>query len=985
MIGKARHKNPRKSALSAYSAFYSSIQNGQQMLPRTFVAVDVETTGLSPQKDAIIEIGAVRFCDGEIVDTFATFVNPGRPIPIFIQQLTNISDRDVVSAPKMDRVLPELLAFVDNTVYGVVGHNVGFDLGFLEANGANFHRPRLDTHELATILLPNQPSYNLGELCNSLDIRLDDAHRANADAEATAQLFMRLIERLDQLPLQILQILVQSSEGSDWSLRFLLEDALASRLSGAWNQPPVHWIRADAAQSPPSVQPAPASAEAERLVRPETLDAAFADDGPLARQLDGHYETRRGQVEMAKLVLDAFTAGRHRMIEAGTGTGKSMAYLLPAALWATAHNQRTVVATNTIPLQEQLLEQEIPRLAELLAETAPDLPPLRAALLKGRQNYLCTRRLEEWRRGRQLATVELRLLAKVLAWLPNTRTGDVSELSINDPKERSLWRQIASDPAICTEERCGSDAHQQGEFGSHDFYWQARHAAETAHLLVVNHALLLADVETGHRLLPDYNHLVIDEAHRLEDAATEALTSRTDRAQIDAALSRMVLMKEMRRRLESHPEWPRQGRQIEESARRLSAPISEFAASLLQFAQSQEGIRPNAEYAQRLRLDSGMRAQPRWSQLEMEWDAVSKGLHSLLEQSRALIDGLDRARWWAEDATALHLNELRSHTDYLAELTGAADRVIFRPVSADGETVTWLSIPSGNRNQEQNVELCAAPVHVGDLLETEIFHRLRTVVLTGATLRTNEGFDFMQDRLGGWSAEVSAIASPFDYRSNVMLYLPSDMPPPDRGNYQQSVERAIIAGAKAADGHTLVLFTSYAHLKATAEAIRGPLDRMGIGLLEHGSGSRRRLLKEFRSGGRFVLLGTGTFWEGIDLPGEQLTCLFIVRLPFAVPTDPLVAARGAGYDDSFYDYVVPDAVLRFRQGFGRLIRRATDRGVVVMLDNRAWKREYGAAFLEALPTCTQRNAPLMNLEETVSQWLANDPWLRAGQMFLSSF
>ena len=964
------------------------------MPPRTFVAVDVETTGLSPQKDAIIEIGAVRFCDGEIVDTFATFVNPGRPIPIFIQQLTNISDRDVAGAPAMERVLPELLAFVDSSVYGVVGHNVGFDLGFLEANGANFHRPRLDTHELATILLPNQPSYNLGELCNSLDIRLDDAHRANADAAATAQLFMRLIERLDQLPLQILQILVQSSAGSDWSLRFLLEDALASRLSGAWNQPPVHWIRADAAQSTPPVQPAPDSAQVARLMTPETLDAAFANDGPLARQLDGHYEARRGQVEMSHLVLDAFTAGRHRMIEAGTGTGKSMAYLLP-----TAHNQRAVVATNTIPLQEQLLEQEIPRLAELLAEVAPELPPLRAALLKGRQNYLCTRRLEEWRRGRQLATVELRLLAKILAWLPNTRTGDLSELSINDPKERSLWRQIASDPAICTEDRCGNPSlgfrqaqpasegkrHGGGEFGSHDFYWQARHAAETAHLLVVNHALLLADVETGHRLLPAHNHLVIDEAHRLEDAATEALTSRTDRAQIDGALSRMVLMKEMRRRLEGHPEWPRQARQIEEAVRRLSAPIGEFAASLLQFAQSQEGIRPSAEYAQRLRLDNGMRAQPRWSQLEMEWDAVSKGLHSLLKESQALIDGLERARWWAEDATALHLNELRSHTDYLAELTGAADRVIFRPVGADGETVTWLSIPSGNRSQEQNVELCAAPVHVGDLLETEIFHRLRTVVLTGATLRTNEGFDFMQDRLGGWSAEVSAIASPFDYRSNVMLYLPSDMPPPDRGNYQQSVERAIISGAKAADGHTLVLFTSYAHLKATAEAIRGPLDRLGIGLLEHGSGSRRRLLKEFRSGGRFVLLGTGTFWEGIDLPGEQLTCLFIVRLPFAVPTDPLVAARGAGYDDSFHEYVVPDAVLRFRQGFGRLIRRSTDRGVVVMLDNRAWKRDYGAAFLEALPTCTQRNAPLMNLEETVSQWLANDPWLRAGQMFLSSF
>lgn len=955
------------------------------MPARTFVAVDVETTGLSPQRDAVIEIGAVRFQDGEIVDTFATFVDPGRPIPLFIQKLTNITDRDVAGKPSIDRVIPELLAFVDSSVYAVVGHNVNFDLGFLQAAGANFHRPSLDTHELATILLPNLPSYNLGELCNGLEIRLDDAHRANADAEATARLFMRLLDRLDQLPLPTLQILVQSSQASDWSVRFLLEDALADRLRDVWGAPPVRWIHPQAAAADAPAQPAPAGSVAQRLVAPETLENAFAQDGPLARRLDGHYETRRGQVEMAQLVLDALHAGGQRMIEAGTGTGKSMAYLLPAGLWATAHNQRVVVATNTIPLQEQLLEQEIPRLAELLAEIGPELPPLRAALLKGRQNYLCTRRLEAWQRGRQLSPMELRLLAKVLVWLPTTTTGDVSELSINDPKERALWRQIASDPAICTEERCGSGAHAGGEFGSHDFYWQARRAAEAAHLLVVNHALLLADVETGNRLLPAYRHLVIDEAHRLEDAATEALTTRTDRGQIEAALTRLIFSREMVRRLDREPEQQRLARQIEEAARRLPDGLDEVAASLLQFAYAQEGIRPQAEYAQRLRLDSGMRAQPRWSQIEMEWERVSRGLHSLLGLGRDLLDQLERARWWADEAAALLFNDLRSNLDYLADLTGAADRVIFRPVGPEGENVTWLSVPGGNRGQEQNVELCAAPVHVGDLLDRQVFQNLRAVVLTGATLRTNEGFEFMQERLGCWNADVSAIASPFDYRSNVLLYLPSDIPPPDKGNYQQSVERAIVAGAKAAQGHTLVLFTSYAHLRATADSIRAPLDQAGIGLLEHGTGSRRRLLKEFRSGGRFVLLGTGTFWEGIDLPGEQLTCLFIVRLPFAVPTDPLVAARGAVYEDSFYEYVVPDAVLRFRQGFGRLIRRASDRGVVVILDNRAWRREYGAAFLEALPTCTQRNAPLMNLHETVSQWLANDPWLRAGQMFLSSF
>ena len=955
------------------------------MPARTFVAVDVETTGLDPKKDAIIEIGAVRFCGHEIVDTFATFVDPGRPVPLFIQQLTHISDQDVAGKPSIDRVAPELLAFVDGSAHGIVGHNVGFDVGFLQAAGINFHRPKLDTHELATILLPHMPSYNLGELCRSLDIHLDDAHRANADAAATAYLFMQLWDRLQQIPLQTLQILVQSSAGSNWSLRFLLEDILGERLRGAWSEPPLRWIQPDREQAARSAPPALDSSVAQRVVPAATINAAFAVDGPLARRLGEHYEMRQGQVEMAHLVLDAFEEERQRMIEAGTGTGKSMAYLLPAGLWAVLHNQRVIIATNTIPLQEQLLAREIPRLADLLAEIEPDLPPLRSALLKGRCHYLCTRRLEQWQANRRLSPVELRLLAKVLVWLPTTLTGDMAELSINDPKERALWRQIASDPKICTEERCGSHVQGGGEFGSHDFYWRARRAAETAHLLVVNHALLLADVETGHRLLPAHSRLIIDEAQRLEAAATESLTTRTDRAQIEDALGRMKFTGEMHRRLDNRPDQQRQARRMEEMARHLPQSLAKFATSLAQFALAQEGIRPHADYAQRLRLDSGMRAQPRWSQIEVEWEEISQALHTLLEEGRALADGLDEARWWAEDATAVYLNELRTVLDSLADRTAAADRVIFRPIGAGEETVTWLSVPGGKRGRKQNVELCAAPVHVGDLLEQEIFHTLRTVVLTGATLRTNEGFEFMQERLGCWSADVSTIASPFDYRSNVLLYLPSDIPPPDRGSYQQSVERAILAGATAAHGHTLVLFTSYAHLRATAEAIRGPLDRLGIGLLEHGSGSRRRLLQEFRSGRPSVLLGTGTFWEGIDLPGEQLTCLFIVRLPFAVPTDPLVAARSAGYDDSFHDYVVPDAVLRFRQGFGRLVRRATDRGVVVILDNRAWRRGYGAAFLEALPTCTQRNAPLMNLEETISQWLANDPWLHAGQMFLASF
>ncbi|RME65262.1 MAG: exonuclease, partial [Caldilineae bacterium] len=318
-----------------------------------------------------------------------------------------------------------------------------------------------------------------------------------------------------------------------------------------------------------------------------------------------------------------------------------------------------------------------------------------------------------------------------------------------------------------------------------------------------------------------------------------------------------------------------------------------------------------------------------------------------------------------QEPTASYLDSLRELHERLNGLIAHFDQVLYRPVGGDASTITWLAVSRGG----QDAALCAAPLYAGEVVGAELLRPLRSVVLTGATLRTNEGFDFMQERLGCMGIKVDAIPSPFDYRANVLLYLPSDMPAPDRPGYQQTLEEAILTAAQAAGGRTLVLFTSHAHLRRTADGLRGACEELGLSLLEHGNGGRNRLLQAFRRDERSVLLGAGTFWEGIDLPGELLSCLIIVRLPFAVPTNPLLAARSTVYEDAFNEYVIPDAVIRFRQGFGRLVRRADDRGVVVILDSRIWRRGYGDAFLEALPACTQRHAPVMNLGETVADWL----------------
>ena len=935
------------------------------MADRIFVALDLETTGLKAQKDAIIEIGAVRFQGDRILDRFATLVNPRRPLPRFIQQLTGIREEDVAQAPPLEAVLPELLAFVDRDVFGIVAHNAPFDIGFLKVAGVNFHRPVLDTFELATILMPGVPSYNLGELSRALQIDLTDAHRALDDAQATARLFMHLLRELRAQPLAVLEEIVARGQDVAWPFLPLFQDALLAARAQRGQLPGHHRTLTFPGASFQAAPPLQAQEE-PRPLDEDAVTRFFNPDGPLARRLAPHYERRTGQVEMARLVLDALNRGDHRLIEAGTGTGKSLAYLVPAALWSLANGQRVVIATHTIALQDQLIHKDIPQLQAALAEMGQDTP-LRARVLKGRGRYLCTRRLHSWATSHKLSPLELRVLAKVLVWLPTTETGDVGELTLREPGERAIWEQIASDPATCSLERCGLGSQSPHR----DFFLEAREQAESAHLLIVNHALLLADVAAGGRVLPPYDHLIVDEAHHLEEAATGQLTYRANRQLMEAMLSQLQFGGELLALLSHRPRWREMADQLREQVQRIRKPLGHFYDALLRLAVSQQNIRGKADYLQRLALDDGVRAQPRWSQMEVEWERISGLLSQATALLQELVAELEQAQWWQQEPQAGYLADLQGLAGHLTELTQQMDAIIYAPVGSQNEHISWLEV----RASQGEVSLCTAPLHVNDLLAQKLLHPRRSVILTGATLRTGDGFRFMRDRLGAWDVTVSAIDSPFDYQANALLYMPSDMPMPNHPDYQSAVERAILEAARGAEGRTLALFTSYAQLRKTAEAIQGPLNRLGIKLLKQGGGSRHRLLREFQESERAVLLGTGTFWEGLDLPGDALSCLLIVRLPFAVPNDPINTARRALYEDAFAEYSVPDAVLRFRQGFGRLIRRATDRGVVVLLDSRIWRKSYGEAFLEALPACTRRHGPLMNLAESVRDWLSNEPWV----------
>ena len=933
------------------------------MAQRIYVALDLETTGLDPKRDAIMEIGAVRFADGVVLDRFQALVNPQRPIPARIQQLTGIHDADVAHAPRLEQVLPELRAFVSAQVSAVVAHNAAFDMGFLRAGGVAFQRPAIDTLDLATILLPGQPSYSLGELCHSLEIPLVDAHRALDDAAAAGALFDRLLARIEELPDDILFTIADYAETCDWAPRFLFTDA-AGRRSRRHVAKWTPLLALDAQTAPESLLTDVGTAVLP--IGPTFVQRSFALDGPLAAAFGAGYEPRAGQVDMAQRVARALNQGDALMVEAGTGTGKTLAYLLPAAAWALANQRRVVIATNTITLQDQLIDKDIPQAQAALEALGMARP--RAAVLKGRSNYICLRRLQQWRSGRRLNGAELSTLARILVWLPTTQTGDINELAMNSQTDREVWQQVCAESAACGDGRCGvhADATRLCYFAL------ARRNAELAHILVVNHALLLADVAAEGRVLPPYSHLVVDEAHHLEDAATDQLTYRMEWPWLHALLrplradGDLVANITTYAGLQALPHAQRQALHVSALAATAHNALHHFHDQLLAFALQHEEAR-DANYVQRLPLDGRMRSQPMWSEVEIEWEQAAEDVRVLVEAIDTLARQLSSAQWDRQEPEAEMLVNLASAGSRLAELLRQMEPLVYAPEGiSQGGRVCWMEV---NENRSL-ASVASAPLNVAETIQRELLHARRCTIFTGATLRSGANFRYIRERLGLWDVATAIVESPFDYKSSTLLYMPSDMNQPDHPAYQAGVERAILDAAEACNGRTLALFTSNAHLRTTGDALRIPLERAGITLLQQGSISRHRLLREYRRAERAVLMGTRSFWEGVDLPGDELSCLLIVRLPFAVPNDPIVAARSRECENSFSDYMLPDAVLRFRQGFGRLIRRADDRGVVVILDSRVWRREYGQLFLDALPPCTLRHAPLSILGGEVSKWLA---------------
>jgi ATP-dependent DNA helicase DinG len=868
----------------------------------SIVSIDIETTGLDENREAIIEIAAVKFNGRRVEDEFSTLVNPGKAIPDFITGLTGIDNAMVRQAPRFRDIMQELTAFVGDSP--ILGHNVKFDIGFLRKAGMFQYHQTIDTYELASVIMPNASRYNLGSLGQQLNIPLPATHRALDDARVTQACYVRLLDMARELPLETLQEIVELGNFVDWDAGWAFEQALQVRAKEGIKPK----------QTRPASTPKPKIDSAkknyppiEKNEEPTPLDPEEAASileygGPFSRYFDA-YEHRPEQVDMLKAVTNALSSGNHLMVEAGTGVGKSFAYLVPAALFAVQNNTRVVVSTNTINLQDQLIKKDIP---DLQAALSLDV---RAAVMKGRANYLCPRRLDYMRKHGPTNANEMRVLAKIIVWKLENDSGDRNEINLTGPIEREVWGRLSAEDDACTTDTC------MARMGGTCPFQRAKQAAQSAHLLIVNHALLLSDVSTGSKVLPEYDYLIVDEAHHMESAVTNALSFRMTQNDLDrmlkelggssaGLLGRILTETHAALRPSDFGLLQQQAKRATDQAFRVEQLSREFFNILSDFIAIQREGQPQSNYSWQLRIVPSTRTLPGWDDVEIMWSQTGETIGLLLKTLSEIHKALGEIYADGHENVEDLMGSLGTLIRRMTEAEAASSGMMHKP---SNELIYWIEVnPRGER-----LSLNAAPLRAGPLVQKHLWNEKASVVMTSATLTTHGEFGYVRNTLSAQEVDTIALGSPFDYESSTLLYVANDIPEPNAQGYQQALDRAIISTAKATSGRMLVLFTSYAALKKTAQVITGPLAREDIFVFEQGEGaSPNALLESFKTTDRAVLLGTRSFWEGVDVPGDSLSVLVITKLPFDVPTDPIISARSELYEDSFNEYYLPESILK---------------------------------------------------------------------------
>ena len=902
-----------------------------------WIIIDLETTGLNAKRDKIIEIGAVLLDEKGERKTFQTLIDPEIPLTANISELTGIIDEMLIGQPVMDEILNDFLDFMGDAV--PVAHNASFDGAFLEPFIGHPKEAWLDTITLCKMAFPMLESYALTNLVEYFGIETPTHHRALADAMATADLFLLIEEALKNVDKGIiaawLHLLGDRYKNYQRYLSCFDPDLFAESFL-----PPKYSY----------------SKENERKTDNEEFDKYIIDRDKLKEYFQSEhglkkyvseYRPRESQLKMSLAVCDAFNNDSYLLAEAGTGTGKTIAYLMPSVILSINSGQPVIISTHTIHLQDQIMKKDIPELNTLFGGS------IRSALIKGRSHYLCYRK---WENEYEHANGEHTFfMARILPWVCETSDGDGDILNLNAFEKRT-WKTFSAASENCLGVRCPY-------YHSKCFVRRARKEAEQAHLIVVNHSLLLTDSVMSGGILPQTEYLIIDEAHQLETVAESCMGMSLSYFDHNNAVSELSgILQKLYRRI-SFP-----GLYVTEQMIDQIREKQEFLETFLENLKTNGEKGKDCFYALKEVLMQGTRQNMSsrtlrindWVKNGNYWSDAEVNLENLLMWYQEIRTLLDKASAYFEQ----ELEEDGYENDkirFSIAKTGWGENCEALTAFLGGErknTVAWIE--EGNERAIYPV-IKTAPLLIDKALADALYRYKESIVFVSATLSVKDHFRYFRETCGLDLIEKEInellLPSPFDYDHQSVLLAATDVPlvgTVSEYEYLERISETIISMTSASQGRALVLFTSHMHLREVFRRVESPLRERGVTVLAHEiSGTRSTLLKRMREDSHTVILGANSFWEGIDVAGENLSLLLIVRLPFWPPDIPTIAAKmdrlKADNRNSFGELSLPQAIIRFKQGFGRLLRKEDDRGVICVLDKRIYEKRYGNDFVDSLP------------------------------------
>ncbi|TQR19749.1 ATP-dependent DNA helicase DinG [Psychrobacillus vulpis] len=909
-----------------------------------YAVVDIETTGHSSTSgDRIIQLAIVFINNYQIVNTFSTFINPEKPIPFFIQDLTKINNEDVVNAPLFEEVGSEILNMLQDHIF--VAHNINFDLSFLQSELKRVGLPKLicktmDTVEFAKLMFPNVYSYKLQDIASELHIDLQKAHRADDDALATAHLLLKCIERLSSLPVRTIELLHKRSFQLKSNLSLLFFEVLSKKRT-----------ELDTKEYPfyRNIPLKPVNEDV--LVRPirQNFPLDKASKLKLFRSSLPNFEERQGQFELMDTIHFAMREKREIVCEAETGIGKTLGYLLPATIYAMEKQKPVIISTYTTHLIDQLVLEEIPKLNQLLGVQT------RVAKLKGMHHYIDLYQFWQYLQLDDESYDETFAIMQVLVWLTITDEGDLTELNV------SGGGQLFVDKIRRTNRSKSDDLEVV------DFYKRAIHKSETCDILVTNHAMVLADQDRENRLLSNGSVTIIDEAHQFIHASIsrkERIFSYTnwkyvlgqfgtlDTDQLLRKLSKVNVPRPLRERLE----------------KLYVEVINAFDVAVSCIISSVQLMNTRSKNTKRTISLDEMNIDPPILRL------VANSIQSFILSAKSILDS-SYTKNATDDEASIILNEWEYWIRELEIKVSEWDEIFLQEESIEAK---WLEIDS--RSIPGSLTIIKRPLNFQNDIKKALnpMREAVAVIWTSGTLSVPSNRHFVTSQLGlSEKIHIHQFKASADYYNGAELLIIEDMPDiqhVSQNEYVESVAEAIVQTVLVSEGRCFVLFTSQDMLRKTVELIQDTNLLEDYMLFAQGmsSGSRMRLLKSFQRFSKSVLFGTNSFWEGVDVPGDALSVIIMVRLPFSSPDDPLFKKRAElltiNGQNPFTAYSLPEAVLRFRQGFGRLIRSSTDKGVFIVLDRRIETKSYGSDFLQAIPNIPIKKVSLEDMVLELENW-----------------